>query len=65
MTTKIIRNRAECRKCGDIIESKHRHDWVPCKCGAIFVDGGKDYFRSGGTFDDFNSLSETEEVPDE
>lgn len=44
----IIRNSATCRKCGDKIESKYRHDYVMCRCGAIFVDGGKDYLRRGG-----------------
>lgn len=42
------RNRAKCGKCGDIIESKTRHDFVKCKCGAIFLDGGLDYCRRGG-----------------
>jgi hypothetical protein len=46
MTTKI-RNRAKCLKCGDIIESKYRHDFVKCSCGAIFVDGGNEYWRAG------------------
>lgn len=54
----IIRNAAQCAKCGDIIESKHRHDFVSCKCGAIFIDGGHDYFRGGGNLEDFISLSE-------
>lgn len=44
----MIRNIAKCKKCGDIIESKHRHDFVQCSCGAIFVDGGNDYIRRGG-----------------
>lgn len=37
--------RAKCRKCNDIIISKHRHDCVTCSCGAISVDGGNDYFK--------------------
>lgn len=41
------RNRVKCKKCGDIIESKHRYDFVRCKCSAIFVDGGQDYQRLG------------------
>jgi hypothetical protein len=41
----IIRNSAQCLKCGDEIESKHVHDYVPCSCGAIAVDGGKEYFK--------------------
>ena len=43
----ILVNKAKCSKCGDIIESKYRHDYVECSCGAIFVDGGLDYLRRG------------------
>ena len=25
-------SKAKCKNCGDIVESKHRHDWVSCKC---------------------------------
>lgn len=52
-TEQIIRNAAECRRCGDVIESKHRHDYVTCSCWnndkriGIFVDGGKAYRRWG------------------
>lgn len=45
--TKIIQNKAQCLKCGDIIESKSRHDFVACSCGEVFVDGGTEYLRSG------------------
>ena len=44
-TERIIRNSAKCLKCGDEIESTYRHDFKSCKCGAISVDGGKDYLR--------------------
>ena len=44
---KIIRNSAKCALCKDEIESKHRHDWVSCRCGEIFIDGGTDYLRRG------------------
>lgn len=54
----IIRNAAQCAKCGDIVESKHRHDFASCSCGAIFVDGGKEYLRAGGKLEDFISLVE-------
>jgi len=43
----ILTNKAKCMRCGDIIESKFRHDFVECSCGSIFVDGGKDYLRRG------------------
>ena len=42
---KIIRNAIQCKKCGDIIESHYRHDYVQCKCGSCAVDGGCDYLR--------------------
>ncbi len=57
----ILTNKARCCKCGDAIESKHVHDFVACKCGAIFVDGGKDYLRRGGEPEDIEELSETTE----
>lgn len=40
--------------CGQVIQSKHRHDLMACKClldekpNYIFVDGGDDYLRLGG-----------------
>ncbi len=42
---KIIENKIKCNKCGDVIESIHRHDFKFCKCGAVAVDGGHDYLR--------------------
>jgi hypothetical protein len=41
-------SRGQCMDCLDIIESKHRHDFVKCKCGKSFIDGGDDYLRGGG-----------------
>lgn len=35
-----MKNRAKCKKCGDIIESYHSTDYVMCKCNAIALDGG-------------------------
>jgi hypothetical protein len=57
----ILKNKAQCKICEDIIESTHVHDFRECKCGAIFVDGGKDYLRRGGELDDIIELSETDE----
>ena len=41
----IIRNKIKCRKCGDIIESYHCHDYKHCKCGLVAVDGGREYLK--------------------
>jgi hypothetical protein len=57
----ILKNAAECRKCGSVIESKHVHDFVSCVCGAIFVDGGRQYLRRGGSLDDIIDRSEVED----
>lgn len=57
----IIRNAAQCAKCNDIIESKSRWNFVECSCGSIFVDGGTDYIRCGGSPEDFISLLEISE----
>ena len=58
----ILRNRAKCLRCGDIIESRNRHEFVTCKCGALSVDGGHDYIRrvfSQGIEDkDYEELTE-------
>ena len=59
-------NKARCKSCGTIVESKHRHDWVKCFCfnprnassRGFFLDGGKDYIRFGGNFSDIDWLHE-------
>ena len=62
---RIIVNKIKCKKCGDIIESTHRHDFKFCKCGAVAVDGGKDYLRRLGNEDDYEELFEAIEVEEE
>ena len=56
----IKSNKVQCNKCGDIIESVHRHDFRYCKCKHVYVDGGRDYIRRGydGPVGDFKELSE-------
>lgn len=58
---KIIRNMARCKLCGEVIESRHVHDYVTCECGAIAVDGGREYLKRGGGIEAIEELSETEE----
>jgi len=63
VTVKITKNRIKCVHCHQVIESKHRHDFVTCSCGKVSVDGGFSYLRRGfqNSFDDFIDLSEVEE----
>ena len=53
----ILVNQIRCVKCGDLIESKSRHDFKFCSCGAVAVDGGKDYLRRCGNRDDWEECS--------
>ena len=55
---KIIINKIRSKKCGVVIESIYRHDFKFCKCGAVAVDGGKDYLRRCGKNEDWEELSE-------
>ena len=47
MSPELIQRGWQCPLCGDRIFSNYRHDFVACKCDAIYVDGGFDYFRAG------------------
>ena len=58
----VVRNKAQCKLCGDVIESHNRHDFMSCKCGEISVDGGKSYIkRSAKDLNNIIELSETYE----
>ena len=54
----IITNKIKCKKCGDIIESKSTNDYKKCSCGAVTVDGGKDYLKRMGNEENYEELSE-------
>lgn len=62
----LLENKAKCNHCGDIIESKHRHDYVSCSCKRIAVDGGLDYAKRAFTIpSDYTEMSiyQAEEEP--
>lgn len=42
-----------CPECDEVCISSSRHDFVQCKGGHFFVDGGFDYIRSGGNSTNF------------
>ncbi len=61
---RLIHNRARCKKCFTVIESVHRHQFISCPCGAIFVDGGRSYKRVGyNQAEDFEDLSVWQDAP--
>ena len=53
----IISNKIKCKKCGDIIESKSTNDLKRCSCGAVAVDGGKEYLKRIGNDEEYEELS--------
>lgn len=62
---KLKSNKAKCLVCNTIVESKHRRDFCWCECGAMYVDGGLDYLRRGGTdLSKIQDMSEYEETVD-
>ena len=58
----IVKNRARCKKCGTILESRSVHDFKTCSCGAMSVDGGHEYIRRLGNPDDIEEMSVTQPV---
>lgn len=58
---KLKRNAIQCRKCGDVIESKFIHDFKYCSCGSMGVDGGLEYARMQGDLENIIELHEFEE----
>lgn len=54
----ILYNRIQCKKCGDILESKSVHDFKMCSCRSCAVDGGHDYLRRVGEPSNWEDLSE-------
>lgn len=44
-TEKTIVSTIQCPSCNDVIFSRSRHDYRPCSCGSVAIDGGFDYVR--------------------
>jgi hypothetical protein len=59
----IIRNKIRCKRCLDIVESTLVYECKFCSCGAVGVDGGREYLRRIGAFDDIEELSEWSSEP--
>ena len=60
MEKQIILNRVQCRECGEVLTSYHRHDYKTCGCtNETMVDGGTEYQRYGGLNLDLVDISST------
>lgn len=54
--------KAKCKKCGDTVEVTRPREFKSCKCGAIYLDYGNEfYYRVGGNPDAFDG--EIEDAP--
>lgn len=52
----IIRNRAKCRLCRDILESITPTECITCRCGEITIAGGKEFIHRCWTTDRNNII---------
>jgi len=57
----IISNKIRCNNCGEVIESMHVHDYVPCMCGEVAVDGGRAYLKRSGN--NYTEMSLSDKSP--
>ena len=64
-TMKIFISQIHCSKCGDEIESYSVHDFKFYKYGAVAADGGHEYLKRCGNFEDGIELSNCSKVGDE
>lgn len=49
MEKQLIHNSVTCLQCGEVLVSKHVHDYQVCSCPqATMCDGGLEYGRFGG-----------------
>ena len=62
---KLIKNKWKCLYCGDIIESRHRHEFSTCKCGMSSCDGGDSYIRLIGDLDMMQNMCEYIEIDED
>lgn len=61
---RVLVNKVRCKKCNDIIESKHENDFKRCSCASIFIDGGTEYQRYGWGLNQQEGKSEQDDFID-
>jgi tRNA(Ile2) C34 agmatinyltransferase TiaS len=59
---KLVSNKAQCKLCGDTLESKYCGDFRECKCGEIWINGGidrpKHFYRNNENIINLNVYKE-------
>ena len=56
----ILKNKIQCKRCKQTIQSKKEDHLVKCKCGLVSADGGRSFLRRHGA-GFFIDMSEIEE----
>lgn len=46
-----------CLRCNDVIFSRNRHDMRYCNCESVAIDGGADYTKITGNFEDYEQVT--------
>lgn len=54
-------NYVKCKVCGSCISVDTGYEYIPCACGTIAVDGGPDYCRIIGGFENYQIVDENGE----
>lgn len=49
-------NLIKCNLCGDIIWSRHVHDFRYCSCKKVAIDGGREYMRIMGEDENYELM---------
>ena len=49
-----------CPGCKETIYSRARHDMKSCSCNGVFIDGGTEYTRIGGTLVELANIKQAE-----
>lgn len=58
----IVYRSVKCLSCGDILVSRHRHDYSTCECESITIDGGFDYLKLDSESPDNISIFQVTEL---
>ncbi len=51
-----LHNGLQCLKCGDVIYSLYRRWEQTCSCKTCRIDGGREYFKVSGAYDEFEAV---------
>lgn len=54
---RIIKNSAQCSKCGDVLVSENGYHLIECSCGSLAISGGFRRLERYGKEEDYEEKS--------